>query len=54
MKTLKIWSLVAMLFMGLTACDGGEEDVPPVAGIDKIVNEWVLSTWGGADAPFKV
>lgn len=54
MKTLKIWSLVAMLFMGLTACNGGNDDVPPAAGIEKIVNEWVLATWNGTDAPFTV
>ena len=53
MKTLKIWSLVALMFVGLTACNGESKEAP-AEGLDKIVNEWVLATWGGENAEYTV
>ncbi len=53
MKNLKIWSLMALVLVAMSSCDGSESK-QPMAGIEKIYNEWKLVTWGGVDAPFTV
>ena len=54
MKTLKIWSLVALMFIGLASCEPTNGPEAPAEGLDKIVNEWVLISWGGEDAKYRV
>lgn len=52
MKNLKIWSLLMLLAATVSSCNNGTDK--PAAGLEHIVNEWKLATWGGADAPFTV
>ena len=57
MKSLKIWSLVALIALAMTACNkkpgpGGED--PKVGGFDKIEQEWKLSTVNGVPADFNI
>ena len=54
MKNFKIWTLALALLMAMTGCEPDEGPQFTPGDVNKIVNEWVLSTWGGADAPFKV
>ena len=57
MKSLKIWSLVALLALAMTACDkkgGGDEDTPTVGGFDNIEQEWKLVSVDGVAAEFNV
>lgn len=54
MKNLKIWSLLMLLAATVSSCNNGEGGGKPAAGLEHIVNEWKLATWGGADAPFTV
>ena len=56
MKSLKIWSLVALIALAMTACGktpgpGGE---PQVGGFDKIEQEWKLVSVNGTNADFSV
>ena len=57
MKSLKIWSLVALIALAMTACNkkpgpGGED--PKVGGFDKIEQEWKLVSVDGVPADFNV
>lgn len=56
MKSLKIWSLVVLLALAMTACDnkGGKEDETKVGGFDKIEQEWQLVSVNGTPAEFNV
>ena len=57
MKSFKIWSLVALLALAMTACDkkgGGDEDTPTVGGFDNIEQEWKLVSVDGVAAEFNV
>lgn len=57
MKSLKIWSLVALLALAMTSCDkkgGGDEDTPTVGGFDNIEQEWKLVSVDGVAAEFNV
>lgn len=60
MKSLKIWSLVALLFVAMTACndnkgnDGGGSDEPVVGSFDAIEQEWKLLSVNGVEAEFNV
>ena len=57
MKSLKIWSLIALLALAMTACDkkgGGDEDTPTVGGFDNIEQEWKLVSVDGVAAEFNV
>lgn len=56
MKSLKIWSLVALLALAMTSCDkkGGDEDTPKVGGFDNIEQEWKLLSVNGVAAEFNV
>lgn len=56
MKSLKIWSLVAMLALAMTACDkkGGDQDEPKVGGLENIEQEWKLASVNGAPVDFNV
>ena len=57
MKSIKIWSLLAMLFIGLAGCelipDDGSGDGGSSTG-NKIVDEWCLVSWCGEVPPFNV
>ena len=56
MKSLKIWSLVALLAMALVGCgnEDNETDGPaPVVQTD-IVGKWHLTSWCGATPEFDV
>ncbi|MBR2866121.1 MAG: lipocalin family protein [Alistipes sp.] len=56
MKNLKIWSLAVAILMVVTGC--GETtstgDTFKPGDVSKIVNEWQLIEWGGAEAQFDV
>ena len=57
MKSLKIWSLVALIALAMTACNkkpgpGGED--PKLGGFDKIEQEWKLVSVDGVPADFNV
>ena len=58
MKSLKIWSLVAVLLMTLAGCNnktGGGSDGPVVSGnFDAIENEWKLVSVNGVANEFNV
>lgn len=68
MKSIKIWSLVAMLFIGMAACTPviSDEDNPNNTPNDNpggnngsnqsvgVVGEWVLTSWSEAKPPFHV
>ena len=55
MKSLKIWSLVALLALAMTACDNkGGNDEPKVGGLDNIEQEWKLVSVNGTPAEFNV
>ena len=43
-----------LLAATVSSCNNGEGGGKPAAGLEHIVNEWKLATWGGADAPFTV
>ena len=55
MKSLKIWSLVALLALAMTACNKkpNNED-PKVGGLDNIEQEWKLVSVNGVPADFNV
>ena len=57
MKSLKIWSLVALIALAMTACNKkpgpGSED-PKLGGFDKIEQEWKLVSVDGVPADFNV
>lgn len=58
MKSLKIWSLVAMLFFGLTSCEtpdnGGTGNGGGNSVAKDIVDEWALVSWSDTDPVFNV
>ena len=58
MKSLKIWSLVAMLFFGLTSCEtpdnGGTGNGGGNSVVKDIVDEWALVSWSDTDPVFNV
>lgn len=58
MKSLKIWSLVAMLFVGLTSCEtpdnGGTGTGGGNGAVKDIVDEWALVSWSDAEPVFNV
>ena len=57
MKSLKIWSLVALIALAMTACNkkpGPGSDDPKVGGFDKIEQEWKLVSVDGVPADFNV
>ena len=55
MKSLKIWSLVALIALAMTSCNKkpNNED-PKVGGFDKIEQEWKLVSVDGVPADFNV
>lgn len=55
MKSLKIWSLVALLALAMTSCNNkpNKEDTK-VGGFDKIEQEWKLVSVDGVPADFNV
>ena len=56
MKNLKIWSLAVAMLMVVTGCgeNTGTGDTFKPGDVSKIVNEWQLTEWGGAEARFDV
>lgn len=54
MKNLKIWSLLAVLFMGMAACEPIAQTDDFKAGELNVVGEWKLTEWDGETAPFDV
>lgn len=57
MKSLKIWSLVAMLFLGLTACDDPDNNGGTTGGgndAKDLVGEWDIVSWCDAEPVFNV
>lgn len=55
MKSLKIWSLVALLALAMTSCDKNpNNNDPKVGGFDKIEQEWKLVSVDGVPADFNV
>ena len=57
MKGLKIWSLVALFALAMTACDKNPDDggkTPDVGGFENIEQEWKLVSVNGAPAEFNV
>ena len=55
MKSLKIWSLVALLALAMTACDNkGGNDEPKVGGLDNIEQGGKLVSVNGTPAEFNV
>lgn len=54
MKALKIWSLMIAVLFAASSCDSSDTPEAPAAGLEKIVNEWKLVEWGGAEAKFSV
>lgn len=57
MKSLKIWSLLAVLAVAITGCGddnkGGDAPAPLPEGVS-LVKEWRIATWNGSEAPFDV
>ena len=45
--------MIAVLFAA-SSCESSDQPTPPAAGVEKIVNEWKLVEWGGADVKFTV
>lgn len=60
MKSIKIWSLIAMLFIGLAGCESVVTDDGTDSGTNggdnnvSIVGEWRLVSWCGEVPPFNV
>lgn len=45
--------MIAVLFAA-SSCESSDTPEAPAAGLEKIVNEWKLVEWGGAEAKFSV
>ena len=57
MKSLKIWSLVAVLLMAMVSCgekQGGGKDNPSAGNFDNIEKEWKLVSVNGVANEFNV
>lgn len=58
MKSIKIWSLLAMLFIGMVGCTPVDDDKQPGNNgneeIVGLVGEWVLTSWSETEPLFNV
>ena len=54
MKSLKIWSLVAVMLLALVGCNNGDKPTPSSNNFDGIENEWKLISVNGVANEFHV